>query len=69
MPGAMPRLGEHVAARPRRLLERREGGEGFEQKHFGPAPVSHFLQQSHHREHARICARNDRDEEVGEAEV
>ena len=66
---AMPRLGEHVAGRSWRLLVRGKRGEGFEQKHFRPAAVSHLLQQSHHRVHARIGARDDRDEEVGEAEM
>src|SRR5438067_1298034 len=31
----LPRLGKHVASRLRRPLECREGGKGFEEKHFG----------------------------------
>ena len=36
---------------------------------FEPAAVGHLLQQAHHRLHARIRARDDRDEEVGEAKM
>ena len=69
MADTMPRLAQHVAIRSWRRIETCECGEGFEKKHLRPAAFRRFLQQTHHRAHAYARTRDERDEEVGEAEV
>ena len=69
MPDAKPRFEKHVSAGFWRGFERGKCGERLEEKHFRPALTGHLFEQSHHRVHADARARDEWDEEVGEAEV
>ena len=68
---SLPFFREHPSGRRRRLLERRERRECFEQKTWVTVSIRQLAQQFHHVVHPRMRAGDERNEEAlrREAEV